>query len=149
MGDEGVGVHVVRYLEDRVFPENVTLLDGGTGGFHILGDMQDADIIVLIDASDDKTEPGTIRKLTPKFSSDYPTTLTAHDVGLKDMLDAFYFTGKSPEVTLFAVTIRPLTGDLTMDLSPEIDAVLPQLSELVYEEAIRYAKGGLETATVS
>jgi hydrogenase maturation protease len=32
MGDEGVGVKVVEYLQGKALPEFVTLRDGGTGG---------------------------------------------------------------------------------------------------------------------
>ena len=33
MGDEGIGVHVVRALEKHTLPAGVECLDGGTGGF--------------------------------------------------------------------------------------------------------------------
>jgi len=33
MGDEGIGVHVVRHLEKAPLPAGVECLDGGTGGF--------------------------------------------------------------------------------------------------------------------
>ncbi len=134
LGDEGVGVHAIRYLEEIVLPAGVTLLDGGTGGFLLLGPMQEAGRIVLIDATLDSHPPGTIRKLRPRFSSDYPRTLTAHDIGLKDVLDAFYLTGSEPpDVTLVAVTISE-PGGLTTDLSEEILAVIPEIARQVLEE---------------
>ena len=134
LGDEGVGVHVIRHLESRALPAGVELLDGGTGGFLLLGPMQEAGRVVLIDATLDDQPTGTITKLRPKFSSDYPRTLTAHDIGLKDVLDAFYLTGSDPpDVTLFAVTIPEPSG-LTVDLSEEIDAVVPEIARQVLEE---------------
>ena len=33
MGDEGVGVHALRAFDDGTWPDHVTLVDGGTGGF--------------------------------------------------------------------------------------------------------------------
>ena len=36
LGDEGVGVHAIRCLEKEAFPSSVRLVDGGTGGFHLL-----------------------------------------------------------------------------------------------------------------
>ena len=36
MGDEGVGVHAIRALEKERLPAGVEMLDGGTGGFHLL-----------------------------------------------------------------------------------------------------------------
>ena len=90
MGDEGVGVHVVRALEKHTLPPNVECLDGGTGGFVLLEPLQNAGHIILIDATDDGNPPGTVTRTVPRFSADYPPTLTAHDIGVKDLLDAFY-----------------------------------------------------------
>jgi len=33
MGDEGLGVHYARRMEQESLPEEVTVLDGGTAGF--------------------------------------------------------------------------------------------------------------------
>ncbi len=107
MGDEGIGVHVVRALEKHPLPENVECLDGGTGGFILLEPLEKAGRIVLIDAAADGNPPGTVTRTTPQFSRDYPPTLTAHDVGVKDLLDVFYMQGGGREVVLYAITIDP------------------------------------------
>ncbi len=133
MGDEGVGVHVVTSLEKAPLPENVELLDGGTGSFLLLEPMQTADRVILVDATIDGAPNGTIRRLRPKYSRDYPRTLTAHDIGLKDLIDAFYLMGETPEVTLFAVSIPPL-GEMTTEMSPEIEALVPKVAEMVLDE---------------
>jgi hydrogenase maturation protease len=116
MGDEGIGVHVVRALEQHPLPDNVECLDGGTGGFILLEPLQSADRIILIDAAADGNPPGTVTRTTPQFSRDYPPTLTAHDVGVKDLLDVFYMQGGNRAVVLYAITIDPLQP-ITMDLS--------------------------------
>jgi hydrogenase maturation protease len=117
MGDEGVGVHVVRALEKLSLPPNVECLDGGTGGFVLLGPLQSADHIILIDAAADGNPIGTVTRTTPRFSRDYPPTLTAHDVGVKDLLDVFYMQGGNPNVVLYAITIDP-HQPITLELSP-------------------------------
>jgi hydrogenase maturation protease len=119
MGDEGVGVHVVRALEQHPLPANVECLDGGTGGFTLLEPLQSAGHIILIDAAADGNPIGTVTRTTPKFSRDYPPTLTAHDIGVKDLLDVFYIQGGGPEVVLYAITIDP-KQPISMELSPEI-----------------------------
>ncbi len=119
MGDEGVGVHVVRALEKHSLPTNVECLDGGTGGFTLLEPLQEAGRIILIDAAADGNPIGTVTRTTPKFSRDYPPTLTAHDIGVKDLLDVFYIQGGSPDVVLYAITIDPHQS-ISMELSPEI-----------------------------
>jgi len=135
MGDEGVGVHVVRHLEKLAIPQGVELLDGGTGSFLLLEPMQQARRIILIDATLDGNPPGSMRRLTPQFSKDYPRTLTAHDIGLKDLLDVFYLLGHSPDVTLFAVSVAALQ-EVGTELSPEIAARVPAIAEMVLQEAI-------------
>ena len=117
MGDEGIGVHVVRALGQHVLPENVECLDGGTGGFILLEPLQQADRIFLIDATADENPIGTVTRTTPKFSRDYPPTLTAHDIGVKDLLDAFYMQGGNRDVILYAITIDP-HQKISMELSP-------------------------------
>jgi hydrogenase maturation protease len=118
MGDEGVGVHVVRALEKQSLPPGVECLDGGTGGFILLEPLQQADRIILIDATADENPYGTVTRTTPKFSKDYPPTLTAHDIGVKDLLDAFYIQGGNREVILYAITIDP-QQPISMDLSEQ------------------------------
>lgn len=116
MGDEGVGVHVVRALEKKALPAGVECLDGGTGGFILLEPLQNADRIILIDAAADGNPPGTVTRTTPRFSKDYPPTLTAHDIGVKDLLDAFYMQGGTREVVLYAIAIdskQPISMELT------------------------------------
>lgn len=135
MGDEGVGVHVVNSLENMALPADVECLDGGTGSFQLLEPMQSAKRVILIDATIDGQEAGSIRRLQPKFSRDYPRTLTAHDIGLKDLLDAFYLMGRTPKVTLFAVSIPPLQ-DMHVGLSEMITAALPKVAAKVIREAV-------------
>jgi hydrogenase maturation protease len=135
MGDEGVGVHVIDELRKTELPAHVECLDGGTGSFLLLEPLQDADKVILIDACIDGAEAGGIRKLQPRFSKDYPKTLTAHDIGLKDLLDAFYLMGdRPPDVTLFAISIPPLQ-DMKIGLSPAVNAAVPFITELVRREA--------------
>ena len=118
MGDEGVGVHVVRALEKHTLPSGVECLDGGTGGFILLEPLENADHIILIDAAADGNPPGTVTRTTPRFSKDYPPTLTAHDIGVKDLLDAFYMQGGTREVVLYAIAIDP-RQPISMELSIE------------------------------
>jgi hydrogenase maturation protease len=148
LGDEGIGVHVIDELRGQDFGENVDLLDGGTGSFTLLGPMQSATKIILIDATLDGDSPGDVRRLTPRYSSDYPRTLTAHDIGLKDLLDAFYLSGKNiPEVTLFAVTI-PEFHELTTELSDDLKPVAARVAAMVRTELAADAKTREASAAV-
>jgi hydrogenase maturation protease len=133
MGDEGVGPAVVREIERHPLPPGVRCLDGGTGSFALLGPLQATRRVILVDACNDGAQTGTLRRLFPRFSSDYPPTLTAHDIGLKDLLDALYILGDPPHVTLFAVSIR-FPQPMRLGLSPELGASLPRIARDVLEE---------------
>jgi hydrogenase maturation protease len=133
MGDEGVGVHVVRALEKHPLPADVDTLDGGTGGFILLEPLQNAGHIILIDATDDGNPPGTVTRTVPRFSADYPPTLTAHDIGVKDLLDAFYMQSGEREVVLYAITIDP-KQPISMDLSPALTKAAEEAVRRILEE---------------
>lgn len=133
MGDEGVGVEVVRRLQDLALPDGVECLDGGTGSFTLLEPMGRASRIVLVDAAADEGAPGTIRRLMPRFSCDYPRSLTAHDIGLKDLLDAFHLLGGPPQVVLFAISVRP-PAEPKLELSEPVAAAVPEAVRLVLAE---------------
>ncbi|MBK7597722.1 MAG: HyaD/HybD family hydrogenase maturation endopeptidase [Acidobacteria bacterium] len=133
MGDEGVGVRVVEEIQKARLPVNVTCLDGGTGSFLLLDPMQSAEKVILIDATVDGAPAGTLRRLQPRFSSDYPRTLTAHDIGLKDLLDTFYLLGNQPEVVLYAVSIPPL-HEMGLDLTPQVASRIPEIARQILAE---------------
>lgn len=133
MGDEGIGVYVVRELEKYPLPEGVECLDGGTGGFTLLEPLEAADRIIIIDAASDGNPIGAITRTTPQFSRDYPPTITAHDVGMKDLLDMFYIQGGHHEIVLYAITIDP-KQPIRMGLSPESQAAASEAVQRVLAE---------------
>lgn len=128
MGDEGVGVHAIRHIQQEQWPDNVRLLDGGTGGFHLLSLFKEYDPIILIDATMDGKEPGTVTVTKPRFASDFPRTLTAHDIGLRDLLESATLLGPLPELYLVAVTIKEVRS-MEMELSQTLHASIPRIAE--------------------
>ena len=133
MADEGVGVHVVRAIESHALPPNIECLDGGTGGFVLLEPMQNADRILMIDAAADGNPIGTVTRTVPRFSRDYPPTLTAHDVGIKDLLDLFYMLDGGREVTLYAISINP-QQPISLELSSGIKKAANEAVERILGE---------------
>ena len=90
--DEGVGIHVIKALENEKLPAHVHLMDGGTGGLHLLSWLQGYDRIIMIDATLDNNPPGTVRLIQPRYATDFPPLMSAHEIGLKDMIDAMILT---------------------------------------------------------
>ena len=75
LNDEGIGIHVVNALSEMEIPQGVDVLDGGTGGLALLETLQSYRQLILVDAALDNNPVGTIRRLSPQYSKDYPPLL--------------------------------------------------------------------------
>ena len=107
--DEGVGIHVIRALEKEELPPNVSLMDGGTGGLHLISWIQDYNRIIMVDATLDHNPPGTIRLIRPRYATDFPPLMSAHEVGLRDMIEAMILTEKLPDIQLIVVSAEDIS----------------------------------------
>lgn len=139
MGDEGIGVHVAQRLEKKENPPYIDVLDGGTGGFYLMHYLESYENIVIVDATLDDNPVGTIRKITPKFSKDFPPAMSTHDIGLKDMVSALQLMDKMPNIQLFVVSIESIQQQGTQ-LTPEIENIVEELTQKVLEEAYNLAQ---------
>ena len=143
MGDEGVGVRAIEFLAQETWPDGVCLLDGGTGGFHLLDYLSSDAPLVMIDATMDGQPAGTVTTLRPKYASDFPRALTAHDIGLRDLVEAAQLTGALPDIDLVTVSIDEIKP-MHLTLSPAVQASLPAVraavrAALARQEALSHA----------
>jgi hydrogenase maturation protease len=134
MGDEGIGVHTALALEQLPIAETIDVVDGGTGGFHLLEFFEVHDKVILIDATLDNNEPGTIRLIKPRFAKDFPRAMSTHDIGLRDMVNALQLMDKLPEIYLFFVSIASIQQQ-GIELTPVIEKTIPVLIERIIELA--------------
>ena len=132
LNDEGIGIHIINRLSSMKLPPNIDILDGGTGGLALLETFQGYPNLFLIDATLATNPAGTIRRLSPKYSKDYPPLLSAHEIGLKEMIDAMLLLGEAPQIELIAVSVRNCRS-LGMQLSPEVSKAIPQIVQLILE----------------
>jgi len=130
MGDEGVGVHVANRMANENKLKGADIVDGGTGGFHLLGYFEGYENIILVDATLDDNPNGTIRLIKPRFAADFPKAMSTHDIGLKDMVSALQLLGKMPVIHLFVISIESLQQQ-GIELSDEIEKVVPAVMEKV------------------
>lgn len=132
IGDEAIGIHVAKALNETKLPANVDVVDGGTGGFHLLSYLQGYKKIIFVDASLDDRPEGTVTLIEPKFSSDFPKSLSAHDIGLKDLIESASLLGDLPQMFLVIISIKKFQN-LSLELSsPVLDAV-PNAVKLIQQ----------------
>jgi hydrogenase maturation protease len=135
LSDEGVGVRAIEKLQqDYDLPPEVVVIDGGTTGMEMLEDLSNADHIVIIDAVRAGRPPASILRLAddevPVF---FKTKLSPHQIGLSDVLATLAFIGEAPGgVTVIGV--EPVSLATGMELSPEVEARMPELMELLVTE---------------
>lgn len=140
MNDEGVGIQVIARLENEEF-KDADLMDGGTGGFHLLGFIQSYAKVIIIDAALDYFPAGQVRVLHPKYAKDFPKQLSAHEIGLKDLLDAAFLLGNMPEIHLVAVSVKDFQ-DMGMELTPQVEAAIPEVVKCVKDLVEKLRKNG-------
>ena len=134
MGDEGVGVHIIQEMYKRQLPEYMDILDGGTGGFLLLGCFEAYPTIIFVDATMDGKPAGTISLIRPKFAADFPSALSVHDVGLKDMIEAVYLMEDVPDIHLFTVSIEEI-NPMTIELNQKIRDTIPILIDKILKQS--------------
>lgn len=121
MNDDAAGVLVVKALAEKFdFPEELTIMDGGTLGLDILPHLEGVDRLLVVDAVETGGVPGTLIRMT---GDDIPlalaTKVSPHQMGLKDLLLVADLQGYAPgEMVLWGV--QPGSIEMDLELSPEV-----------------------------
>jgi hydrogenase maturation protease len=135
LSDEGVGVHVVRRLDEAYsFPDDVVLIDGGTSAIDLLDQLVEAEHIIFIDAAQTGGPPGSIVALQgARLPVWFRERMSPHQIGLADLLATLSLMDHTPEsVTL--IGIEPQSMELGTELTPKIDAAADEALAKVLEQ---------------
>jgi hydrogenase maturation protease len=109
--DDGFGVRAVEALRRRFrFPDEVTLMDGGTRGYALLPQVQAAEVLVVFDAVDAGAAPGSLVRVEGQAVPKRPGAARAslHEGGFDDVLALAEALGKSPAHRLL-IGVQPVT----------------------------------------
>lgn len=143
LSDEGIGVHVANRLMDMELPPGVRVVEGGTDGFKLMNVVVEADRLIVVDAVKGGGPPGSIYRFdihdAPSSPDAYKTSV--HQIGILEVVHLSELIGETPETTIIGV--EPKSLDMGIALSPELEAKLPRIIDLVFEE-IRRPFGGSE-----
>lgn len=90
LGDEGAGVYVVRALQQQ-YPEltDVEFLDGGTLSFTLAGPIEEADNLIVIDATQLNQQPGAVNLFEGEDMDRFLGSnrkSSVHEVSLMDLM---------------------------------------------------------------
>ena len=135
LGDEGLGVRAIERLPHAYcLPACIELLDAGTCGMEMLEELEDLDALIVVDAIRASREPGTLIRLVgeqvPVF---FRTKLSPHQIGLCDVLATLELLARAPRYTTI-LGLQPQSLALGMELTPIIEAAMPELLRLIVAE---------------
>ena len=141
LSDEGVGVRMLAWLQDN-YPDlpNVNYLDGGTLSFTLAAWIEDADQLVVIDAAQLDSVPGTVQVFEGEEMDRFAgrTKRSVHEVSLGDLLAIAHLTDTIPTQRAL-VAIQPQELDWGSRLSNAVDLALPVAAEKVAGLVHRWA----------
>lgn len=133
--DEGVGVHLVKRLQERLAEQpDITCLDGGTLSFTLADAVASHRHLIVIDACSTGGPPGTVCRFEDEAMDRYLAKgrKSVHEVGLSDLLDMARLTGGLPAHRML-VGVEPECLDWGEALTPAVAAALLEAEQLVLE----------------
>ena len=135
MGDEGFGVHFVRWFEGRYsLPPEAEIVDGGTMGYALLDPICRAAHVIVIDCIRLDDTPGSLYRFTQKeMEAHLPPPTSAHEVKFSDVLCKLEMMGECPEMTFLCV-VPGRIGDMDLEMTPAVRAKFPEMEALLLAE---------------
>jgi hydrogenase maturation protease len=132
LGDEGVGIHVVRQLQSMPLPPEVEVIDGGTGGFELLAHCRGKKKVIIVDAMNIAAEPGAVFRFAPEeLPEQCRPAFSAHEGGLHELLHFCKTLVPPPEVLIYGVApqeTQRMSTQLSEMLAHRLDEIVALLA---------------------
>jgi len=126
-GDEGFGCAVVEQLKtDNSWPENVEITDGGTQGLYLLDYIESSDKLLIIDSVIPLEEGVKVHVYQNEIPAGIQKKMSSHQTGLTELLALAKLHNRYPK-DLVLIGIPPVNLDMGIGLSPEINALVPEV----------------------
>jgi len=135
LGDEGFGVHFVRWFEERHrFDDSVYIMDGGVLGYLLLDPVTDTRNLIVVDVIKIEDEPGSIYRFNREsLEAHLPPPTSAHEVEFLDVLNKAEMIDRLPN-TSFILVVPERINDMIMEMTPRMTERFPDVERLVLEE---------------
>lgn len=133
VADDGVGHAVFSALAERELPANIHLKQLGLGGMSILHEFAGEDILVVVDAVQFGTDPGTLHVMEWDDLPESGSHVSCHGIGIREAVEVS--RKLYPENTPNKVYLVGIEGkcfdQLGQGLSPEVAATVDQAADRV------------------
>jgi hydrogenase maturation protease len=135
-GDDGLGVFIVKQMEESGIrlPKGVSLLDGGTAGFDLLGLIDGYDKIVIVDALKTNDKPGSIYRFTPEHAVESRARISMHEVGIMEVIKTLRIMDINPEIEFVGIVPENIS-DMNTTISQAVMESIPRAVEVILDAA--------------
>jgi hydrogenase maturation protease len=135
--DEGVGIHFLPILENALKDyENIEIIEGLTDGMRLLGPVEDAENLIIIDAINAGKEGGTIIALEgEEIPAYFGVKMSIHQLGFWEVLFAAKMRERYPkQIMMFGM--QPTSLELGVGLTETNRKKLVDLAKAVINQVI-------------
>lgn len=132
--DDGIGIHVVGAMRDSGKHPEIEIIDGGSSPDLLSLLDTDSRKLIVVDALRGGGRPGDIYRLKlgqKNLADETPASL--HGMGILDSLKLMKQLGRYPP-TVIIIGMEPADVSHGLRLSPDIEALVPDLIKAVEEE---------------
>ncbi|MEH7109453.1 HyaD/HybD family hydrogenase maturation endopeptidase [Bacillus sp. JJ1764] len=133
--DEGVGIYVLPLLEEAFKNnENIEIIEGLTDGIKLLGPVEDAENLIIIDAINAGKPGGTIIKLEgDEIPAYFGIKMSIHQLGFQEVLMAAKMRERYPK-RIAMLGMQPTSLQLGIGLTETNQANLDELANAVIKQ---------------
>ena len=133
--DEGAGVRAAQELDETYdFPDHVEVIDGGVLGLSLIGAIEKADYLIVIDAVKLGGQPGDLFRVPWEEITDrtrYKDSL--HQVDFVETMSVLPLVAQVPKTVIIGVEPQDIET-WALELSPPVAARIPDLCRMVLDE---------------
>jgi len=136
-GDEGIGVHLVNYLDEKYeFSGQVDLIDGGTLAQRLIPIIVEYDKVFIFDTVD--VDEGNIGDVYFFDFLDVPECVSwqgsAHEVEMLQTLEMIHMMGDLPETKIIGVVPYVIGEDTTFTITEPVKKASKLMEKILINE---------------
>jgi hydrogenase maturation protease len=137
LGDDGVGIHIVRKLAQRSHPGNTDFKETGAGGLSLLELIRGYDRLIIADAvMTREAKPGKIKRIMVEEIKETSGAITPHDAGFAATIQigTALFPDEMPrKIIIYAINTED-AEQVTEEMSAKVRKAVPYAVKRIASE---------------
>jgi hydrogenase maturation protease len=137
--DDGVGIHIVRAVAERLHRSGVDIAEASLGGLRLLDTVSGYNRLILVDAIQADGCAGQVYRLGPNALRSSLHSASSHDLGLPAAMELGRRLGmvlpEDEAITILAVEVEDVIT-FGETCTPLVQAAIPRVAQMVVEEIL-------------